>query len=371
MSQLLHQQLSRVVLSRCPSYSKWHQIRKLVTKTTDPFHPEVSDVIDVRAPLEYEVDHIPGAVNLPVLDDNQRTEVGTVYSKDSFEARKLGASLVSRNIADHITNYFSAKRQEYCPLVYCWRGGQRSQSLAIVLSQTGFRVKVLDGGYRTYRRAVIRDLEHLPHHLTFKVITGLTGSGKTLLLHTLQEHGAQVLDLEGLARHKGSLLGLWHQDKQPSQKLWESHLRHHLTTYDPARPVWVESESRKVGRLIIPPALFSKMCEGDRVEVCVPTAERIKHILNDYPHWIEDSEALKQVLTPLKKIRGQQMLDAWFRLIDQGKWEEFIESLLLEHYDITYTVSQKKNSLAKEKDVVQMDDLSEKSCLQFVHQVLQ
>ncbi|KAK7100152.1 tRNA 2-selenouridine synthase-like [Littorina saxatilis] len=344
--------------------------RNLYTKTLDPFDPNASEVIDTRAPLEYQQDHIPGAVNLPVLTNEQRSHVGEVYNKDSFEARKLGASLVTRNISQHISHYFINKPAHYQPLVYCWRGGQRSQSLSIVLSQTGFEVRLLEGGYRTYRRRVISDLQQLPEKLKYIVLTGLTGTGKTLLLHALSRKGAQVLDLEGLARHKGSLLGLWHQETQPSQKMWESLLRHRLASFDPAKPVWVESESAKVGNLLIPMRLFHKMCRAERVEVCLPMEERVKHILRDYPHWMQDVSTLKSVLLRLKKVRGQKTIDSWFQLADQGRWEEFVEQLLVQHYDSTYTMSQKKNEWSKKKIAVHLKDLSGESQMEFVDDVL-
>ena len=179
-----------------------------------------------------------------------------------------------------------------------------------------------------------------------------------------------MLDLEGLARHKGSLLGLWHGDTQPSQKMWESHLRHCLASFDPAQPVWVESESSRVGNLIIPPGLFHKMCTASRVEVCLPLDQRVKHILEDYPHWREDVPALKSALLPLKRTRGQKTVEDWFRLADEGRWDEFVEQLLVQHYDLTYTVSQKKNEWSSEKRTVHLLDLSEKSQTDFVENVM-
>lgn len=201
-------------------------------------------------------------------------------------------------------------------------------------------------------------------------LAGLTGTGKTLLLQTLQQHGAQVLDLEALARHKGSLLGLWHGDTQPSQKMWESQLRHSLASFDPARPVWVESESSRVGNLTIPPGLFHKMCKASRLEVCLPLDQRVKHILEDYPHWTEDVPALKSALLPLKRTRGQKAVEGWFHLADEGQWDEFVEQLLVQHYDLTYNVSQKKNEWSTRKRTVHLRDLSEKSRTDFVENVM-
>ncbi|XP_076462591.1 tRNA 2-selenouridine synthase-like [Babylonia areolata] len=349
----------------------WRLCRRgLITKTTDSFHPQATEVIDARAPLEFDNDHIPGALNFPVLTNEQRSQVGRTYNQDNFQARKVGAAMVTRNISDHIATYFVHKPAQYCPLIYCWRGGQRSHSLAVVLSQIGFEVLVLEGGYQTYRRTVIRDLHSLAPQFKYIVLTGLTGCGKTLLLHSLRQQGAQVLDLEGVAQHRGSLLGLWHQHTQPSQKLWESQLRHSLAAFDPALPVFMESESSRVGRVNVPPALFRAMQEADRVEVCLPLEQRVKHILQEYPHWTEDVSALRDILLPLRKVRGQAMLDAWFRLAEEEQWEEFVEQLLVQHYDLTYRVSQKKNDWSQRKRTVTLEDLSERSQLKFVESVI-
>ncbi|KAL8576534.1 hypothetical protein ACOMHN_003092 [Nucella lapillus] len=352
-------------------WTNWRFVtRGLITKTSDPFDPRACEVIDVRAPFEFDHDHIPGSLNFPVLTNQQREQVGRTYHHDAFQARKVGAALVSGNISDHISSYFIDKPLRYRPMVYCWRGGQRSHSLALVLSQIGFEVLVLDGGYRTYRRRVVSELQCLPCQFKYIILSGLTGCGKTLLLNALQQKGAQVLDLEGWARHRGSLLGLWHQHTQPSQKHWESLLQRCLASFDPAHPVWVESESSKVGKLTIPPVLFQQMCEAERIEVCLPLEQRVKHTLRDYPHWMENVSALKSILLPLKKVYGQATVDAWFRLAEEKRWEEFVEQLLLQHYDSTYRRSQKKNNRSCKSRTIALDDLSEKSQLKFVESVL-
>lgn len=188
-----------------------------------------SDVIDVRSPAEFADDRIPGAINLPVLDDAERVRVGTIYKQVSpFEARKVGAALVSRNIARHIDDHFVRQGKDYRPLVYCWRGGQRSGSLATVLSQIGFRVTVLQGGYKTYRGEVMDRLRDLPKRFDFRILAGATGSAKTRVLRALDAAGGQVLDLEDLACHRGSLLGPEPDAPQPAQRLFESLLHHRL-----------------------------------------------------------------------------------------------------------------------------------------------
>jgi tRNA 2-selenouridine synthase len=188
-----------------------------------------SEVVDVRSPAEFAEDHIPGAINRPVLNDAERERVGTIYKQvNPFEARKLGAALVSRNIARHIDEHFVGKGKDYRPLVYCWRGGQRSGSLALVLNQIGFRVSVLHGGYKTYRGEVMDGLRDLPKRFDFRILAGATGSGKTRVLRALAEAGGQVLDLEAIACHRGSLLGSEPDAPQPAQRWFESQLHQQL-----------------------------------------------------------------------------------------------------------------------------------------------
>lgn len=316
----------------------------LVETLTDFRDPRISEIVDVRTPSEFEIDHIPGAINLPVLDNQERVEVGTLYTMNSFEARKTGAADVTKNISKHISDYFQTKPQEYSPLIYCWRGGQRSSSMAIVLSEIGFQTFVLQGGYKAYRRGLQKNLETLPCQFKYKIISGLTGTGKTKILDALHCHGEQVLDLEMLAKHKGSVLGLWHGETQPSQKYWESLLSEELTKFDSSRIVWMESESRKIGKVSVPQALFEMLCKSPRININLPLEERVKHILNDYPNWLENTDHLKDTIKKLVRVQGHAQVEKWLDLIDKGKMDEFVESVLINHYDPTYTLSQKKNS---------------------------
>ena len=214
-------------------------------------------VIDARSPAEFAEDHLPGAVNWPVLGDAERKLVGTEYKQVSaFEASKRGAALVAKNIAAHIERDVMHQAKTWQPLVYCWRGGQRSGSMAWFLDQMGFRTHVLEGGYKAFRAAVMAELETLPLRLQFNVVCGRTGSGKTRLLGALHDAGAQVLDLEALASHRGSVLGMLPGRPQPSQKAFETAVWNALRHFDAARPVWVESESKKIGNLRVPEALI-------------------------------------------------------------------------------------------------------------------
>lgn len=311
-----------------------------INPVSDPWHPS-TEIVDVRSPSEFAEDHLPGAINLPVLSDIERAQVGTCYAQDAFAARKLGAALVANNIAGHVREHFAPLGRDYRPLVYCWRGGQRSQSLATVLAAIGWPVLVLDGGYKTYRRAVQAQLVQLPYEFKFHVLCGPTGSGKTRLLRDLAGVGAQVLDLEGLANHRGSLLG--HRGQQPSQKWFESQLIATLRRFDPQRVVWVEAESPKVGQIHVPKALLSGMAQGFRVQLAVPLAIRAQWIVQEYPHFVENPEELKSQLKLLTALCGHGVIRRWYALIEQQEWALFVSDILQHHYDPTYQHSASRH----------------------------
>jgi len=314
---------------------------------------EFDAVIDARSESEFAEDHLPGAVNWPTLDDAERELIGTEYKQISaFDARKRGAALAARNIAAHIEQHVQALPQRWRPLVYCWRGGQRSGSLATVLAAIGFNVAVLEGGYREFRRAVLDDMETLPATLKYRVLCGRTGSAKSRLLQTLQAmqaQGAQVLDLEALACHKGSVLGPLPGQPQPSQKAFETAVWSALRQFDPARVVFVESESRTVGRLRVPERLLEQMRAAPCVEVQLPLAERVDFLLEDYAHFVQDTELFCQRLSALTEVRGAQQVAAWQALArlassqDQAPLAQVVQELLLQHYDPVYLRSMQRN----------------------------
>lgn len=298
---------------------------------------EFDEVIDVRSPAEYREDHVPGAVNLPVLDDAERARVGTLYKQVSaFEAKKAGAALVSRNVARHIETVLLDRPRHWRPLVYCWRGGQRSAALVHVLREIGWRAEQLEGGYKAYRRQVLADLERLPAAFRWRVVCGPTGSGKTRLLKALARAGAQVLDLEGLARHRGSVLGDRPDAPQPSQKMFESQVWQGLHRLDPSRPVFVEAESKKVGNLRVPEALIAAMWAAECVEVETGMADRIALLREEYRHFLEDRTALYARLDCLIPLHGRERIEAWKRLAAAEDWPAFVGALLAAHYDPAY-----------------------------------
>ena len=298
---------------------------------------DFDEIIDVRSPAEYAEDHIPGAISAPVLDDEQRAEVGTLYTQVSpFAAKKRGAALIARNIAQHLETSFSDKPKQWKPLVYCWRGGQRSGAMAHILAQVGWSTGRLNGGYKTYRRQVLADIESLPATLDFRVVCGPTGSGKSRLLHALQEQGTQVLDLEALAQHRGSLLGNLPDEIQPAQKMFDSRLWDALRRFDKQRPVFVEAESKKIGLINTPESLLNRMRVSNCVVIEAPVAARVQLLTEDYAHFLTDPALLVQCLIPLLPLHGRQVLDHWQMLAEQGKWAELVEKLLTQHYDPSY-----------------------------------
>ena len=302
------------------------------------------DVIDARSPAEFAEDHLPGAINAPVLDDEERALVGALYKQRSaFEAKRAGAPLAARNIAAAIEARFAAKPREWRPLVYCWRGGGRSGSLVHVLRQVGWNAVRLDGGYKAFRRQVVSDLESLPLRFTFHVICGATGSGKSRLLEALDGAGAQVLDLEVLAAHRGSVLGDLPDEPQPAQKAFETAIWTTLSEFDPGVPVYVESESKKVGNLRVPEALITHMREGRCFRLDTPDEARVRMLVEDYAHLIADPARLVQKLECLKDLHGEERIDRWKSQVSRAAWDELVMDLLEGHYDPAYRKSMFRN----------------------------
>ncbi len=301
-------------------------------------------VIDVRSPAEFAADHLPGAVNWPVLDDRERRLVGTLYQQISaHEARKVGAALVARNVATHLERWVADRPRDWRPLVYCWRGGQRSGSLAWFLGQIGFRTQQLTGGYKAFRAVVRDDLERLPSALALHVLCGRTGCGKTRLLQALRDAGAQVLDLEALACHR-SVLGALPERPQPTQKRFDTLLWQALRGLDPARPVFVESESRKIGALQLPDALVERMRgHGRCVEVTLGDDERVALLLEEYAFFTRDAEHFCRRLDALVPLCGRETVHGWQAAARAGRWAEVFADLMQRHYDPLYERSMARH----------------------------
>ncbi len=309
-----------------------------------PYETAFDAVIDVRSPAEFAIDHLPGAINLPIMSNAERAEVGTLDRQvGNFEAKRRGAAIASLNIATHLSQYFADKPRDFRPLIYCWRGGQRSGSMALVLQQIGFPVTRLEGGYKAFRRHVVSALHQLPARYNFYVLDGETGTRKTDLLAYLAEDGAQVIDLEGLANHRGSLLGANPDGSpQPSQKGFETALWQALETLDPARPVFVEGESAKIGQVFIPPAVFAAMKAGNRLKVEDGLASRAQYLCKTYQHLVQDREQLAALLGRLRYRHGHAQVDAWIALLNTGAISALVEDLLARHYDPSYRHAAEK-----------------------------
>jgi tRNA 2-selenouridine synthase len=305
---------------------------------------DFDEIIDVRSPAEFAFDRIPRAVNCPVLDDEERAHVGTLYKQVSpFEARKVGAALVAKNIAHHIDSHFASRDERWKPLIYCWRGGKRSKSMAHVLREIGWNAATLTGGYQTFRRAVLAELQQLPSRLQYRVVCGPTGSGKSRLLQALATHGAQVLDLELLAQHRGSVLGDMPGTVQPSQKMFESRLWHALRSLHPGTPVFVEAESRKIGNLRIPEKLLERMRDSACIRIEVPLEERVRFLVGEYGHFLAEPGWLKAKLLRLAALHSSVTVARWNAMIDACEWEALVFDLLRIHYDPAYARSTQSN----------------------------
>ena len=303
-----------------------------------------SSVIDARSEGEYAEDHLPGAINWPSLHDEERQLVGTQYKQISaFEAKKLGAALVAKNIAAHIEREVLDKPREWQPLVYCWRGGKRSGSLALILDQIGFKVSLVDGGYKAFRAALVVDLPQLAARFDYRVICGTTGSGKTRLLHALAAQGAQVLDLEALANHRSSVLGMIPGTPQPSQKAFDRLIWANLRSFDAARPVYIESESKKVGNVTIPEGLIAVMRRAPCLQIDLVESERVALLLEDYDFFVKDIEFFCERLDALTQARGKETVHAWQARARSGDVASVVQDLLVKHYDPVYLQSMKRN----------------------------
>jgi tRNA 2-selenouridine synthase len=302
-------------------------------------------IIDARSPAEYAEDHLPGAVNWPVLDNDERREVGTEHKQVSpFDAKKIGSAMVAKRIGELLQAHVQDKPRDWQPLVYCWRGGKRSGTLAWFLDQIGFRTTLVQGGYKAFREQVREQLATLPLGFDYVVIAGRTGSGKTRLLQALSEAGAQVLDLEALARHRGSVLGGLPHEPQPTQKAFETQVWTALSAFDPSRPVYVESESRKIGQLQVPTALLERMrSDGRVVMVTMPDAARIDLLVEEYGFFAQQLERFCGHLDTLVDLRGRDTVAQWQALARDGRWAEVFGELMREHYDPLYLKSIGRN----------------------------
>jgi tRNA 2-selenouridine synthase len=332
------------------SHMTSHESRQLeAAKLPHPLQLEVLDfaayslVIDARSPHEYAEDHIPGAINLPVVDDGEFAEVGIRHRDDPHGAYLVGVEYSLRNIASHLKPLIAKYGKDDRMLVYCFRGGKRSKLWADNLRTIGFEVDVLGGGWKNYRRWVRASLETLPRHFEFRVLSGSTGTGKTRLLYALAAADQQVLDLESIASHRGSLIGALPGQPQPTQKYFDTLLLDALRRFDPSRPVWLEAESKKIGDLQLPDSLHQAMHRTIPIHLTAPMPERVRLWHEDYPHLAADPKTMVELLAPLKPLIGGEELNRWQDLASRGDVDNLFERVMSQHYDPCYERSMRRS----------------------------
>ncbi|MES2040802.1 MAG: tRNA 2-selenouridine(34) synthase MnmH [Pseudomonadota bacterium] len=333
---------------------------------------EFDAIIDVRSPAEFAEDHIAHAINCPVLDNEERIIVGTMYKQvGSFEAKRLGAALVAKNIGRHIETLFQDKPRDWKPLIYCWRGGNRSGAMAHILAKIGWPVVQLNGGYKAYRQFVNQNLNEGLQQFQWQVLCGPTGSGKSRCLQTLAGLGAQVLDLEQLAAHRGSVLGDIPEHAQPSQKQFESRIFEQLQQFDVQKLVYIEAESKKIGNLRVPENLMQAMRASGCLQVNLPLKKRVEFLVEEYAHFMCDTESLNKQLHFLTALHGKEKISGWKQMAQDGELTQLVKELLEQHYDPAYGKSIARNFVgyAKAKQI-QQNDIAESDFYESAHQIL-
>jgi tRNA 2-selenouridine synthase len=344
-----------------------------LTDITELAQLPVDTLIDARSPGEFAEDHLPGAINLPSLTDEERATVGTIYVQDDrFKARRIGAALVARNVAAHLEGPLAQHDGSWRPLVYCWRGGQRSGAFASILDQIGWRVSLLDGGYRAYRRLIVSMLYEQPLKLRPVLLDGNTGTAKTRLLELLKGAGVQVIDLEGLANHRGSALGA-RAGGQPPQKLFEGRLAQCIAALDPARPVVIEAESHKVGTRIVPPSLWLAMKDAPVVRVTAPLRARAEYLAIAYGDMTERPDVLARSLDLLRPLRGHEAVDQWQEMVATGAFTDLAETLMRHHYDPGYERARARHDMAPPEtvDLPALDDAALTAALPHIIEIVE
>lgn len=286
-------------------------------------------IIDVRSPAEYEQAHIPGALNLPLFSNEERAIVGTTYKKKGkVKAVTTGLEIVGPKLVS-FTKYALSLKSETI-LIHCWRGGMRSASMAWLLETVGLKCNILTGGYKNYRRYIRERLEN-PYNII--LLGGFTGSGKTDLLKLLDKSGRQIIDLEGLAHHKGSAFGAIGESPQPSTEMFENILYKELSKLDCSKPIWVEDESRNIGRVFIPEPFWLQMRQSPLVVIDATFEQRVERLMRDYGGY--PTESLKASIKKIEKRLGYDKCKLALEACENNDIKSAAQTCLL-YYDKAY-----------------------------------
>ncbi len=305
------------------------------------YHMEDRVLVDIRSPSEYEDFHIPGAINLPLFEDEEKRLIGLVYRREGVErAKDLGYEIAGSKL-DHLLESFRRLKENHKHVVvYCWRGGLRSAELCKFLHSMGMEVYRLTGGYRAYREFILKDMERLLENKSFLVLTGKTGVGKTHMLRRLKKEGYPVVDLEGLALHRGSAFGRVGIRARVSQKMFDALLYESLRETT-SRLLLTEDESRVIGTIHLPEVLWRKKEEGIYVELEASLERRVKNLLEEYTVFEGWQEEVRVSLARIRKYLGDAKYSTALELLEGGRVEEFAEFLIREYYDKTYKLYKK------------------------------
>lgn len=298
--------------------------------------------IDVRSEREFSEGTIPGAVNIPLFDNEERARIGIIYTQESpKKAMETGLGIASGKLPSLYKKFENIAGKKPV-MLFCWRGGMRSKSLAAVLDVMGLNVFRLSGGYKAYRRSLVEFFEaEFPFHVV--VLRGNTGTGKTELLQKLKAEGYPVIDLEGLSNNRGSVFGSVGLGLQPTQKQFESLLFKELANYQNHPFLLVECESKRIGRVSLPNSLFQAMQEGTQILIYDTVENRAKRLVREYTLVPEMLEELKTALERLKKRLGKGNIEELIHLLEIKKYEEFAKKLIIEYYDLLYGYPNEDN----------------------------